>query len=252
MLVGHQVFSVEFSLVSTRYLLNYASKHHHPIRHSFQHPSALGSKYLEDTVSSIATHPYVTREFLSPSNSFILNYKRLPYRTKWVEFADVENTLRAIGAPPSSIRHDGRPVFSLPVIVDSSQSPTRPTVLSRADTIAEYLELTYPARPIFPDGSRALQNLFVHFIHEVLAKPLLPILVPLSHQRLPERSQAHFPGGAAPLGSAEREQAWRAAKDQFNFLAKMMDKNIGDSTCDGIVVMGRSVTYADFALCSVL
>ena len=52
--------------------------------------------------------------------------------------------------------------------------------------------------------------------------------------------------------AAEREQAWRAAKDQFSFLASIMDKNIGDATCDGIVVMGHNVTYADFALCSVL
>lgn len=181
---------------------------------------------------------------------FILNFKRLPYRTQWVEFADVDATLRTIGAPPSSTRSDGRPVYTLPVIVDPRGGRGPPAVLARADTIAEYLELTYPARPIFPDGSRALQSLFVHYVHEVLAKPLLPVLVPLSHQRLPERSQAHF-SGPVP-GSAEREQAWRAAKDQFSFLASLMDKNIGDATCDGIVVMGHNVTYADFALCSVL
>ena len=50
----------------------------------------------------------------------------------------------------------------------------------------------------------------------------------------------------------EREQAWRAAKDQFSFLASIMDKNRGDIAADGIVVMGRNVSYADFALCSVL
>lgn len=185
---------------------------------------------------------------------FILNFKRLPYRTTWVELADVETTLRSLGAPPSSVRADGRPVYSLPVIVDPRQGQ-QPVVLSRADHIAEYLEATYPARAIFPEGARAVQSLFVHYVHEVLAKPLLPILVPLSHQRLPERSQAHFPAGAAvppPLGAAEREHAWRAAKDQFAFLAALMDKNAADPACDGVVVMGRSVTYADFALCSVL
>ncbi|KAI0700301.1 hypothetical protein BC835DRAFT_444116 [Cytidiella melzeri] len=185
---------------------------------------------------------------------FILNYKRLPYRTVWIEFSDVEATLRTIGAQPSSVRSDGRPVYSLPVIVDPLRPNTRPAVLVRAEKIAEYLESTYPARPIFPEGSRALQSLFVHYIHEVLAKPLLPILVPLSHQRLPERSQAHFhgAGGQPQLAPQEREQAWRAAKDQFSFLASMMDKNRGDIAADGVVVMGQNVTYADFALCSVL
>ena len=152
------------------------------------------------------------------------------------------------------MRSDGQPIYSLPVIIDPLRPNSQPTVLSRVEKIAEYLESTYPARPIFPEGSRALQTLFVHWIHEVLTKPLLPILVPLSHQRLPERSQAHFPaaGGHPQLGMQERELAWRAAKDQFPFLASIMDKNRGDIAADGIVVMGRNVSYADFALCSVL
>ncbi|KAI0343833.1 hypothetical protein BDW22DRAFT_1406933 [Trametopsis cervina] len=185
---------------------------------------------------------------------FILNYKRLPYRTVWIEFSDVETTLRTIGALPTSMRADGRPVYSLPVIIDPLGPNTAPKVLSRVDKIVEYLESTYPARPIFPEGSRALQSLFVHYVHEVLMKPLLPILVPLSHQRLPERSQAHFSyaSGQPQLGPQEREQAWRAAQEQFSFLASIMDKNHGDLTADGVVVMGRNVSYADFALCSVL
>jgi glutathione S-transferase len=180
---------------------------------------------------------------------FILNYKRLRYRTVWVEFQDVERTLRHIGAPPSAMRPDGRPVYTLPVLVD----PNTPTTLSNTNLIAEYLESTYPARPVFPDGTRALQTLFVHYIQEVFSKPLLPIMVPLSHQQLPERSQMHFNGGhghpSVPAGP-QRELAWQAVKEQFDFLSMIMDKNSGDG--DGVVVMGRDVTYADFALCAVL
>ncbi|PSS08924.1 hypothetical protein EW026_g7933 [Hermanssonia centrifuga] len=182
---------------------------------------------------------------------FILNYKRLPYRTVWVELSDVEATLRSINAPPTSHKSDGRPVYALPVIVDPRRNASQPVILAKVDMIADYLESSYPARPVFPEGSRALQSLFVHYVQEVLAKPLLPILVPLSHQRLPERSQAHFPSGQTPLNGPEREQAWRAAKEQFNFLATIMDKN-SPPDGDGVVTMGRNVSYADFALCSVL
>lgn len=184
---------------------------------------------------------------------FILNYKRLHYRTVWIEFSDVEATLRSINAPPTAHRSDGRPIYSLPVIVDSLRSRSHPTILSNANIIAEYLEVTYPARPIFPEGSRAVQSLFVHYIQEVFAKPLLPILVPLTHQVLPERSQAHFRGAGAgvQLTGAQRDQAWRAVKEQFDFLASILDKNNG-SDGNGIVVMGHDVSYADFALCSVL
>lgn len=96
-------------------------------------------------------------------------------------------------------------------------------------------------------------------------KPLLPIMVPLSHQQLPERSQTHFRsrggggGGPGPHGGTgvaayssgqQREQAWMAVKEQFDFLATILDKNGSDG--DGTVAMGRDVSYADFALCSVL
>ncbi|PCH37051.1 hypothetical protein WOLCODRAFT_83420 [Wolfiporia cocos MD-104 SS10] len=187
---------------------------------------------------------------------FILNYKRLRHRTVWVEFSDVEATLRTIRAPPTSTRSDGREVYSLPVIIDSLRPTSSPIILSNVNTIAEYLEVTYPARPIFPEGSRAMQSLFVHYIQETFARPLLPILVPLTHQILPERSQAHFRGVSAAaqpvqLTGQQREQAWRAVKEQFDFLAVILDKNSG-SDGNGIVAMGHDVTYADFALCSVL
>lgn len=188
---------------------------------------------------------------LTAVSSFLLNYKRLPHRTVWVEFSDVEATLRSLNAPPTSVRSDNRPVYTLPVIVDPLRSRTHPVVLSNAQTIAEYLESAYPARAVFPEGSRALQTLFVHHIQDVFVKPLLPILVPLSHQRLPERSQAYFQGpGYTQLSGAQREQAWRAVKEQFDFLAIVLDKNAGDG--DGTVVQGRELSYADFALCSVL
>ena len=182
---------------------------------------------------------------------FILNFKHLPYQTVWVELQDVERTLRHIGAPPSSQRSDGRPVYTLPVIMDRARNIHQPVILANTNTIAEYLESTYPARPVFPEGARAVQTLFVHFIQEVFSKPLLPIVVPLSHQQLPEKSRDHLREGG-PLVGPQREQAWQAVKEQFDFLAMVMDKNNGDGEGDGVVTMGREVSYADFAICSVL
>ncbi|KAG6888577.1 hypothetical protein C0995_007259 [Termitomyces sp. Mi166 len=181
---------------------------------------------------------------------FVLNYKRLRYRTVWIEFPDVEATMRSIGAPPSSIRNDGRPVYTLPVIVDPTHNPMRPEVISNTNYIAEYLEAAYPARPVFPEGSRAVQTLFVHYIQDFFAKPLLPIMVPLSYQQLQLRGGQPSAHQGAYLSGPQREQAWGAVKEQFDFLSMILDKNASDG--DGIVVMGREVSYADFALCSVL
>ncbi|KAH8107297.1 hypothetical protein DFH11DRAFT_933583 [Phellopilus nigrolimitatus] len=186
----------------------------------------------------------------------ILNYKRLPYRTLWVEFPDLDRTMRSIGAPATSKRSDGRPVYTLPVIVDPIRSPRHPVVLSNPSVISEYLEINYPARPLFPEGSKALQTLFVHYLHEVFSRPLLPIMIPLSAQKLPERSQAHFfapgqkPTEPYPPGP-QREQAWLAVRENFDFLASVLDKNSGDDG-DGVLVSGRDLTYADLALCAII
>ncbi|KAH0828818.1 hypothetical protein J3R83DRAFT_3269, partial [Lanmaoa asiatica] len=194
----------------------------------------------------------------------ILNYKRLPYRTCWVEFPDIEQTLRAINAPPTSICPDGRPVYTLPAILDPTHvsnstyfgpsgllSQPQPVVLTHANTIAEYLEHTYPARPVIPEGTRALQTLFVHYVAEIFVQPLLPIIVPMSHRRLPPRVQNHFHVGVAGVQHAgKREEQWAVVQAQFTFLAGVLEKNASDG--DGVVVMGHEPTYADFAICSVL
>ncbi|KAL5483429.1 hypothetical protein ACEPAI_8660 [Sanghuangporus weigelae] len=186
----------------------------------------------------------------------ILNYKRLPYRIKGAELPDLDRTMRSIGAPATSKRSDGRPVYSLPVIVDPIRSPNAPVVLSNPSVISEYLEIHYPARPLYPDGSKALQTMFVHYLHDNFLRPLLPIMIPLSAQHLTERSQAHlFPPGQGPsnppLTGPQREQAWAAIRENFNFLASVLDKNNGDDG-DGTVVQGHDITYADFALCAIL
>ncbi|KAF9068662.1 hypothetical protein BDP27DRAFT_1326722 [Rhodocollybia butyracea] len=195
---------------------------------------------------------------------FILNYKRLPYKTVWVELADVESTLREIGAPPSTIKN-GRPVYTLPALVDPTRTPYTPVILSNTNNIVEYLESTYSLPPVFPSGTRALQSLFVHYVQEFFAKPLLPIMVPLSHQHLSDRNQHYVRTNPSSLYSSsssqgystyplppgpQREQAWLAVKEQFDFLDTMLAKNSSDG--DGVVVMGRELSYADFALCSLL
>ncbi|KAJ6464686.1 hypothetical protein DFH09DRAFT_1488587 [Mycena vulgaris] len=177
---------------------------------------------------------------------FILNYKRLRYNTVWIEFPDVEATLRGIGAPPSA-KTRGRKADLHP--------PPPPQILSNTNNIAEYLEACYPARPVFPEGSRALQTLFVHYIQEVFAKPLLPIMVPLTHDRLPERTQSHFHGNLARDDAHARLRApppTRPAASSLTSSRSSWTRNVGDGASDGIVAQGCNVSYADFALCSML
>ncbi|KAK2467302.1 hypothetical protein APHAL10511_000537 [Amanita phalloides] len=186
---------------------------------------------------------------------FILNYKRLAYRTIWLDFHEVEAQLLAIGAPPSACRGDRTPIYTLPVLVDMTMNPRAPTIISNPNQIVEYLETTYPARAVFPDGSRAMQMLFVQYIQDVFIRPLLPVMVPLSHPQF--RGPMDYSGGtprSSPGGVAlsgpQWESAWRQVRVQFDALAMILDKNSADT--EGTVAQGHELTYADFAVCSVL
>jgi glutathione S-transferase len=133
----------------------------------------------------------------------------------------------------------------------------RSATLSDPRKIAIYLENAYPARPVFPDGSRAVQILFAHYVQHVFTRPLLPIMVPMSHHRLPELDQQFLRPSTSSsadrvmpsyAAGPQRDAAWAAVKEQFDFLAKILDENLDA----GSVVQGHQVTYADFVLCSVL
>ncbi|KIP07685.1 hypothetical protein PHLGIDRAFT_70589, partial [Phlebiopsis gigantea 11061_1 CR5-6] len=85
---------------------------------------------------------------------YALNYKGLPHTTEWIEYPDIEDTLRALDAPHTSTWPDGRPYYTLPMIFDPN---TQRRVVDSA-AIAKYLDTAYPATPaLFPAGTDALQ-----------------------------------------------------------------------------------------------
>jgi glutathione S-transferase len=75
-----------------------------------------------------------------------LNYKRIPYRTVWVEYADIQRVCQTIGAVPTGKRPNGDARYTLPTIV----VPGSGEVLSDSAKIVSYLEQRYPERPLFP------------------------------------------------------------------------------------------------------
>lgn len=166
-----------------------------------------------------------------------------------MQLPDVEQTLRAIRAPPTGHRADGTPVYALPVIVDHTRSSGTPEIVVGAGRIAEYLDTRFPTRPAFPVGTRSVQMVFVHWMMQVWVRPVLAVMVPASYEDLGDRSRNWVgPAGAVPRGGSGTRDQWEEVRRQFDFLAGVLDRGDGDGT----VMMGNEVTYADFALCSLL
>ena len=140
--------------------------------------------YMEDAVQSHRlitsrppTHP-------SPKNSFVLNYKKIPYTTDFIGFPSIAATLSAAGAPPTRTA-DLR--YSVPALIDSDGS----TVLADSAVIADHLERTHPAPTIYPHG-RAAQMRWADGVMGALAGVLAPIVVPATARILPEADAEYF------------------------------------------------------------
>jgi len=92
----------------------------------------------------------------NPAKSrFVLGYKNLPFTTTWVEYPDIAPTLKEIGALPTK-RLDGTEQYTLPVLSD----PNTSAMVSDSWDIAEYLDATYPEKPIFPKDSKGVIKAF--------------------------------------------------------------------------------------------
>ena len=53
---------------------------------------------------------------VDPAGRYLLNYKKIPYKTVWLSFPDIKPTLQKLGFRPSAVSRDGTEYWTLPVI----------------------------------------------------------------------------------------------------------------------------------------
>ncbi|THU86505.1 hypothetical protein K435DRAFT_805055 [Dendrothele bispora CBS 962.96] len=153
---------------------------------------------------------------------------------------------------PTTRKPDGSPMYTLPVIVD----PNTGTSVSDSLLIADYLDKTYPDKPILiPAGTRAL--------HEAFLDALTPNFYPTMRfsmlkicEILNPRSEAYIREARKndvlkmlnaasiedvyPKGD-EAEVEWKKFEEGMKNVAKWMDSNER-------FVMGDMISFADFVL----
>ncbi|CAJ2505182.1 Uu.00g125760.m01.CDS01 [Anthostomella pinea] len=110
---------------------------------------------------SYAPNPWKTR--------FALNFKRVHYRTHWVELPDVERTRRSLNCAPVRWHADEQPFYTLPVIVEPATGRT----IGDSFDIAVYLDEQYPAdnssrRPqLIAPGTAGLVSAFNKYVDAI-------------------------------------------------------------------------------------
>lgn len=208
------------------------------------------SERLEDKVHAIK-NPLNTETHLENSSSrYCLNYKGLPYKTVWLEYPDIEPTMKKIGALPTGKRPDGSILYTIPAIYDDSTG----TAIAESTLIAEYLDKTYPSTPrIIPPGTHALQLAFADLFFSKNGPLMLLLLpdVPFNPISVEFFNKHHAPIFGAPtleglrVSPEQQNIQWEKVKDIFGKFDEMIKE-------DGIWVMGNTPSFADFVIGSLL
>ena len=187
--------------------------------------------------------------FTTIKHRFVLNYKGLPYRTEWIEFADIESHHKSLGIKPTRKKPDGTPAYTVPAIHD----PSTGIYLADSFIIAEYLEETYPDTPsIFPHGSRSLQHAFPYLFASTFDPVRAFIFPPVFPKLGTQRSKDYYrQSKEAALGKpleemipvgTERIVKWAEFREGMN----KVNACIAKTDAKGPFVMGDTISWADF------
>jgi glutathione S-transferase len=194
---------------------------------------------------------------------YVLNLYAVPYTTTWVEYPDIESTLKPLRIKPTTTRF-GKDLYTLPALID----PNTDTRIADSQLIAEYIDSHYSIPPphtaitttLFPPGSRGLQLAFANNLNTIRAPHTFRLLIPaVLNNILNEASRPYFRStrervlGTTPepleslVSSPEKRAALvKATADSFNTLAKYYDADAG------LFIMGDKMCFADIELASLI
>ncbi|KAF7320565.1 GST N-terminal domain-containing protein [Mycena chlorophos] len=195
---------------------------------------------------------------------YALNFKRLNYTTKWIEYPDIENLCKEIGCPPSRNKPDGRPHYTLPLIHDLDTG----AVITDSFKIAVYLDKTYPA-PAHPAltgmppeaNGFALIGAFEEAMQPIVAT-LYPFTIPSSQAILNPPSGEYFRATREvtfgmtleelfPTPGSEREATlWKKVYDGFTTVDGWLRAGVDGDKAQ--FFGGKQPNYADLFVASYL
>ncbi|KAJ3486894.1 hypothetical protein NLJ89_g11766 [Agrocybe chaxingu] len=187
---------------------------------------------------------------------YCLNYKRIPYKTEWVEYPDIEPLCKRVGIAPTSKKEDGsgRDHYTLPAIYD----PSTGAYVSDSFAIAQYLDKTYPDTPrIFPGGTDGLQAAFEPAFRSNLGElwrfAILAECVglnPVSEEYF-RRTRKEIGGKTieevVPKGE-EAVKVWKGVEEGLGRVDAWYQKNDGK----GRYLLGETLSWGDFVVAGYL
>ncbi|KAJ2930910.1 hypothetical protein H1R20_g6174, partial [Candolleomyces eurysporus] len=179
-----------------------------------------------------------------------LNIKGIKHQTEWLDFPKIEEQSKKLGIPPSEIKPDGKPFYSIPAIYD----PSTNTRISDSLKIIEYLDKTYPDKPQIIAPGTSILNASFSWAFGKSVFTLFPLVAPhMIANSTPEASsifRARFEGRVKmTLEEFENDKAlpaklWAEAEEAFTTASAWFKTPDGQERLQPWI-MGREITFAD-------
>ena len=110
---------------------------------------------------------------MTQSCRYALNIKGVAHKTVWLDYSEVNDKIRSLGAEPTTVTPDGTPYYTVPTIYD----PATQRTVTDSWTILAYLDEQYPQHLLFPPSTRVLQRAFADLASLPLVKAFFPALL---------------------------------------------------------------------------
>jgi len=184
----------------------------------------------------------------------VLNYKKIPHTTHWLEYPEIKPLYQKLGIPPSGKNGPGQDAYTCPSIQFIPGDGSAPIFVTDSWKIAEFLEEKFPAPPIFPSGTIDKQKQVVEKMTNEILVPLLPALLTCSYHLLNEASKSYFRETRErdfnmnmddTCTEASLKSALATAKEKYGQFLRGLPEF-------GPYIFGQQVVYADMILASIL
>ncbi|KAJ2912533.1 hypothetical protein MD484_g7886, partial [Candolleomyces efflorescens] len=115
------------------------------------------------------------RDYWGLVKQLALNLKGIEHNTEWIQYSDIEKRFKELDIPPSEIRSDGTPAYTIPAISDSSTNVR----ISDSVKILEYLDKAYPdTHQLVDPGTEVLTAAFAWAERKNMRGPTWPLVAP--------------------------------------------------------------------------
>ncbi len=191
----------------------------------------------------------------------LLNFKGIPFETKWVPFPDIQQTLEQLGVTPLPGDGSKGPLYTLPALTHENKT------IMGSDEIRDYLEKIAPSPTVFPTEKSSAFTKPISEYMSSLTGTIFPAMMGLLPTVLGERDIQYLAETRSKwwglnladcklskelMDSTKTKLEAELESNSLLDLKRLTNDNIDFKFKSGKYLFGDELCYADILFCSTL